>query len=345
MRLAGLALGRGAVIAFGLMGILVLTLAAFRLPIGDSLRLITQGAFGSEVGIARTLVKSTPLMLAGLGIVVAWRAGMFNIGGEGQFVLGALTGATLFRLAPHVPPVVLNPLILVASVLGGAVYAGLAGWLQVRRGVSVVISTILLNFIAIQMLDWAVAGPLQQAKGQLPMTERLPEAAMLLRFNRQTDLHSGVILAWIAAGLVFVFLYLTRRGFQLRLVGENPSAARVAGLAVGARQVGAMALSGGLCGLAGGVEYTALAGQLGTGFAQQWGFLAIPVALLGGLHPLGVIPSATIFGALFAGSENLARFTPTGSTLVYVIQAAAVLGYLLLNELRERRAKLAEGAA
>lgn len=345
MRRALLVLGWVSGLALGLFLILVLTLAAFQLPLVESLRLVAQGAFGSEVGLARTVVKATPLLLAGLGIVVAWRAGMFNIGGEGQFVVGALLGATLYKVAPGMPPALMNVGILVASVVGGAAYAAMAGWLQVSRGVSVVISTILLNFIAMQGLDWAASGPLQEVKRQLPLTDRLPDAAMLMRFNRQTDLHSGVFLAVLVAVGLYVFLYATRRGFQLRLIGENPGVARTAGLPVGARQIGAMAISGGLCGLAGGVEYTALAGQLGPGFAQQWGFLAIPVALVGGLHPLGVVPSALFFGALFAGSENLARFTPAGSTLVYVIQAATVLGYLLLRELRARRARATGGDA
>lgn len=320
--------GRIGGMAAGLFLALVLTLVAFGLPVGDSLRLIFDGAFGSAAGLSRTLVKMTPLLMTGLGMVIAWRAGMYNIGGEGQFVVGGLCGAVVFHLAPEMPPALMNLAILVATMVGGAAYAGVAGWLQVKRGVQVVISTILLNFVALQLLDWAVSGPLQEAKRQLPLTQALPNEAMLQRFSRQTDLHSGVILAVLVALAVFGYLFWTRSGFRLRLTGANPRAARAAGHSPDAIRMRAMLLSGALCGLAGGIEYTGISGQLGMGFAQNWGFLAIPVALLGALHPLGVIGSSLYFGALFAGTENLARFTKAGSTIVYVIQAVAVLGFV-----------------
>lgn len=324
-------------VAAGLVLALVLTLAAFGLPVFDSLGLIWDGAFGSKAGVSRTFVKATPLLLTGLGIVIAWRAGMYNIGGEGQFVVGGLCGATLAKLAPGLPPGLLNIAVLCATMAGGAAYAGIAGWLYVRRGVQVVISTILLNFVALQLLDWAVNGPLRERAGRLPVTDALPNAAMLLRFDRQTDLHSGVFIALLAAGAVAVFLSLTRSGFALRLVGENPQAARAARIDASKVQTKAMLMSGALCGLAGGVEYSGITGQLDAGFSQQWGFLAIPVALLGGLNPLGVIASSAYFGALFAGSQNLARFTKSGSTIVYVIQAVAVLGFVGLVAWSQRR--------
>lgn len=316
------------VVGGGLVLALVLTLLVFGLPLGDSIRLITEGAFGSEAGFARTIVKATPLLLTSLGIVIAWRAGMYNIGGEGQFIVGGLFGAAVFKVFGDWPPALLNIAILAATALGGACYAGFAGWLQMRRGVQVVVSTILMNFIALQLLDWSVNGPLQETKHELPLTDQLPDAAMLLRFNRQTDLHSGVLLALAAAVAVYVFLYLTKAGFKIRLVGESARAARAARIEPGKVQLQAMILSGALCGLAGGVEYTGIAGQLGTGFSQQWGFLAIPVALLGGLHPIGAVLSSFYFGILLAGSENLARFSKTGSTIVYVIQAVAVFGFV-----------------
>jgi simple sugar transport system permease protein len=316
---------------------MVAVFLAFGLPVGPSLRLLGEGAFGDKFGIARTLVKATPLLLAGLGVVVAWRARMYNIGGEGQFVVGGIAGAAFAKFAVGAVPGLLSPMILLMSAMGGALWAMAAGWLYVRRGVDVVISTILLNFVALELLSWSVTGPLQESKRQLPLTDRLPDAAMLQRFDRQTDLHSGVFLAWLAALGVYAFLYLSRTGFRLRVVGENPRAALVNQIPPSRLQLGAMALSGALCGLAGGVEYVGIAGQLSSKFSQNWGFLAIPVALLAGLHPLWTVATALFFGALFAGSENLSRFTPAGSTLVYVIQAAAVLAYLAFLSLRNPR--------
>lgn len=330
--------------AIALIVVLLLTLLAFHLPLGPSLHLLFQGAAGDKFGVSRTLVKTIPLLLTGLGMVVAWRGGMYNIGGEGQFVVGGLMGAWLAQIAAKAPSFILTPAILVACTLGGALWAFVAGWLYVRRGVEVVISTILLNFIALQLLGWAVSGPLQESKKQLQLTERLPDAVMLTRFDRQTDLHSGLMLAIVAALAVWFFLYRTALGFRLRVVGENTRVARANRIDASRMRLLAMAFSGALCGLAGGIEYVGVVGQLGSGYSQQWGFLGIPVALLGGLHPLLTMPSALFFGALFAGSENLARFTPAGATLVYMIQAAAVLAFVAYRAIAVRRRAPSEGA-
>lgn len=313
----------------GLFIILVLTLAIFGLPIVGSLKLLFEGALGDKFALSRTLVKSTPLLLAGLGMVVAWRGGMYNIGGEGQFILGGLFGAIVAKIlmsSGSIPPGFGIAAVLLGSAIGGAFWAFLAGLLYVKRGVEVVISTILLNFIATQVLSWAVEGPLQQAKHQLPQTDDLPTSLTLWHLNPQLDFHAGVLLAPLVALAVYVLMFKTVLGFRIRLVGANARAARAARIEPEAIQLKALAISGALCGLAGGVEFTGMAGLLGADFSQGWGFMAIPVALLGGLHPIGTVFSALFFGAVFAGSENLGRFTNSGSTLLYVIQAAAVFG-------------------
>lgn len=309
---------------------LVVTLAIFGMPVLPSLKLIAEGAFGDWAGLSRMVVKTTPLLFCGLGIVLAWRAGMFNIGGEGQFLIGASAGAAAALIFKGLPGGVLNPIILIAAMVGGGAYAALAGWLQVKRGVPAVISTILMNFIALYFLDWAVnGGPLQRADRTLPQSEPLGETVMLLRFSRQLDAHTGTIYALIAVGLVWFYLYFTKGGFQLRLVGENARAARANRIPSDRVAILAMFLSGALCGLAGAIEYTGITGLVTSkGFAQGWGFLAIPVALLGNLHPLGVLLSGLYFGALFAGSENLARFQAGADKLILFIQGAAVLALI-----------------
>lgn len=339
--------GRVVASVVGLALVLVLTLVVFRLPVIESLKLIEQGAVGDKFGWSRTVVKTIPLLLTGLGMVVAWRGGMYNIGGEGQFVVGGLLGCLFAKFAMRAttfPPGITVLGILLACAVGGAAWALLAGWLYVRRGVEVVIGTILLNFVALQLLGWAVSGPLQEAKGQVPLSDLLPDRLMLPRFDRQTDLHGGLVVAILMVVLVWAFLYYTRLGFQLRVVGDNARVARANRIDGARTQLLAMAVSGALCGLAGGVEYTGVAGQLGNGFSQNWGFLGIPVALLGGLHPLATAASALYFGALFAGSENLARFTPAGTTLIYIIQAAAVLGFVGVRALLERKPLPTEAA-
>lgn len=335
---------RALAIAAGLVLSLAVTLAVFGLPVGHSMALMAQGAFGDKLAITRTLVKTIPLTITAMGIIVAWRAGMYNIGGEGQFVSGGLAAAVLanWLIPSSIPGWMGLTAMLIVSVVGGAAWGGLAGWLKTKRGVEVVISTILLNFVAIQLLAWVVAGPLKDPAGGVPLTLQLPDRVMLPKFDPQTDLHFGIFIAALAAVLTYAFLYFTRAGFRTRLVGEGERAARANRIDADRVKIGAMLISGGLCGLAGGVEYTGIAGQLGTSFAQGWGFLAIPVALLGGLHPFWVVLSALYFGALFAGSRNLAGFTEQGTTIIYIIQAAAVLGLIAIGALSFKKPILKE---
>jgi simple sugar transport system permease protein len=330
--------------AVGLVLVLVLTLAVFGLPVGPSLALIGEGAFGDKFAIARTLVKATPLVLTGLGMVVAWKGGMYNIGGEGQYIIGAMFAATVVKGVLPNPHPLYGPLILVAAVVGGAGYGLLAGWLYVARGVEVVISTILLNFVAVQLLRYAVTGPLQEAKRQVPESDLVPKALALAKFDRQMDLHIGTFIALAMVVVVWLFLFYTRAGYRIRLVGDNRNVARANFIPAGRVQLLSMAVSGGLCGLAGGIEYLGPAGQLGFNFPQDWGFLGIPIALLAGLNPAGVVPAAIYFGALFAGSDNLARYTTAGPTMIFVIQAVAVLGFVGLSTLRLWRKTAATGA-
>lgn len=336
------AVGRFAVLAVGMVVVLCLTLAVFGLNVGDAVGHIWSGAVGSPAGMARTFVRATPMMFCGLGMVLAWRAGMYNIGGEGQYVIGGLASAALAKAFAGVSPGLLSPLLLVGGMVAGGLYAALAGWLQVKRGVQVVISTILLNFVALQVLEWSVRGPLQEAKKQNFRTDQLPNAAMLMRFDRQTDLHVGVFLAMLMVVVVAVFLYLTKAGFLVRLAGDSPGAARANRIDAGKVQVGAMFLSGALCGLAGSVDYAGVIGWVGSGFSQNWGFLAIPVALLGGLNPFGTGLSALFFGGLFAGSEELRRYSAIGNSVVPVVQAVAVLGYVATMQFLDRRRAVKE---
>jgi simple sugar transport system permease protein len=321
----------------GLTLILAATLWAFRMNVGESLSAIVQGAAGDKYGVARTLARATPLLLCGVGLTLAWKASMYNIGGEGQYIAGGLTAAAVYKLAPALPALVFHPLALFGGLLGGAVVAFSAGLLQVKRGVQVVISTILLNFVMINVLGWMINGPLQEGKKQIPQTDRLPREMVLWRPDPMTDLHLGVGVALLAAMAAWVWLYRTKGGFQLRLVGENPRAARASLMPVERIQLQAMASSGALCGLAGAVTFLGLSRQVGLGFPEGWGFLAIPAALLGGLHPGGVVASSVYFGGLIAGSEGLARTSALGNTAIFVIQGVAVLAFISLQKAASRR--------
>ncbi len=325
----------------GMVLILALTLAAFGLDVPRSLGLIVQGSLSSPYGWPTTLTRATPLCLTSLGITVAWRAGMYNIGGEGQYLVGALVAAALASVMWAVPLILWAPVLLVGGVVGGAGWAAVASWAWVKRGVQLVVSTILLNFVAIELVAYAVRGPLQEPTHVRPMSATLPNAAMLLQLVRGTSLHSGIFVALVAVVAVWVFLAHTRQGLMLRVVGANPRLARTERLPLDQVQWLAMGVSGGLCGLAGAVDLAGVTGNISDGFSQNWGFLAIPVALLGGLEPMWVGVSALYFGALFAGTENLTRYTPIGNTVVVVVQATAVLAFLALGRVMatKRRAQ------
>lgn len=318
----------GLVLIASIFAVLILVLWLAKLDVGASLAAIGKNAFGSPFAFSRTLVRATPLIFCGVALCLAWKAGMFNIGAEGQYVAGGLFAAAVYKFLPQAPEFILQILILVAGCFGGALAAGLAAWLQIKRGVQVVISTILLNFILLGMLGWAVNGPLKEASKQRPMTDRIPESLLLWRPFDGLEVNLGVFLALAFAAGSWLYLARSKGGFHLRLVGENQKAARASLVSVENVQLKAMASSGALAGLAGAVTYLGISRQVGEGFAEGFGFLAIPVALLGGLNPLGAAAVGLGFGALMAGGEGLARTSPIGSSLVTLIQAIAVLGYL-----------------
>ena len=292
----------------------------------------------------KRLVKTTPLLLTGLGVVVAWRAGLFSIGAEGQLIMGAAAAASAARLLPALPGPILTLVMLGAGVAAGAAWGGIAGWLRVKRGVQEVISTIMLNYIALYLLGWLVEGPLQERARRLSQSEALPDAALFARVlppslsgGMTTRLHSGVLLALLVTAGVALYLFGTSSGFALRVIGQNPDAARTARLPVDKLRIQAMLISGGLCGLAGVTELLGVSGRLYANFSPGWGYTAIPVALLGGLSPGGTLLSALFFGALSAGSSNLSRFSNVSSVLIYIAQAAAALAIVGARAWRSRR--------
>lgn len=323
------------------IGAMLLVLLVFRVPLGPGLGEIVGGSLTSPAGLSRTMVKATPLILVGVGIAIAWRAGAFNIGGEGQFLVGALCGGFAAKALMGTTGPLVWVIILAASSLGGAAWALLAGWMQAARGVQLVVSTILLNFVAMRLVEWSVdGGPLQEAKRSIPLSDRLPSESMVWRFWPQYDVHFGIVLALILAFAAQFFLFRTKTGFRMRVAGSSPGTARANRISVNASLLQAMAISGALCGLAGGIEFAAVSGVLsGQGFAQGWGFLGIPVALLGGLQPLGAAMAGLGFGALFAGTENLGRFTQGGDRLLFVVQGIAVLAYAATQMRRPAQAQ------
>jgi len=288
------------------------------------------GAFGSVAGITQSLVKATPLLLVGLGICIAFRASVINIGAEGQIILGALA-ATWFALTLRgLPGWLLVPLTLIVGFIGGSFWGFIPGILKARLRVNEILSTVMLNAIALQFMNLLIRGPLMDPEGvksgtYLAQSERLPEQAWLLRLVPQTLLHAGVILAVLLAIAVYIFLWRTTIGYRIRAVGLNPDASRYAGISVPLYQALSLTLAGGFAGLAGAVEIMGVHHRILENITSGYGFTGIVAALFGGLHPLGLIPASYLFGSLLVGADKMQRATQVPSSLIDVILGLIVL--------------------
>jgi len=269
-----------------------------------------------------TILKAIPLLLTGLTIAVAFRAGVWNIGGEGQFIAGALAAFVAARFGLVAA--------LAASAIAGAAWASIASLLRWWRNAPEVLTTILLNFIAINLLGWCVNGPLQESSARYPQTD-----AVSIALPQLGDVHAGVVLAVAVAFVTWWLLYHTREGLRLRATGFNPAAAKFAGVNVEAQVFRAMAISGGCAGLAGGIELLGVTHRLFERFAAGYGYSGIAVALLAQLHPLGTVVSAFFFGALATGAGELQRSANISATVATLIQAVVIFTMIVFGR-RER---------
>ena len=318
------------------LGFVGLVVALLGYAPGPALAALVSGSVGSQAAWTATLLKTAPLLLTGLAVAISFRCGVWNIGAEGQLVLGAL-GATAVatRWLADAPAPLLVPAVCLAGAACGAGLAAIAGLLRARRDVSEVISTIMLNFVALQLVAFAVQGPLQEAAGAYPKSDPLPEAAMLPRFGR---LHAGIAVAAAIAVAAHFLVYRTAFGFRLRAVGLSPRASRFAGISPERHALLALTLAGAVAGLAGAFEVAGVTGQLYEGLSPGHGFTAIAVALLARLSPLAVVPSALFFGALEAGAGAMQREAGVPSVVTQVVQGAVILLSVSLAFARRRRA-------
>lgn len=291
---------------------------------------LVNGAVGSVSGLTQTLVKATPLLLVGLGITIAFRGGVINIGGEGQLIVGALAATALALAFPTVPGAILLPLTLLAGALGGAVWGGVPGLLKARLGVNEILTTIMMNQIAVQLANALLRGPMidpaELAAGtQIAQSAQLPEQVWLIRLVPRTLLHSGAIIAVVLAVLVYIFLWRTTIGYRIRAVGLNADAARYAGIRVPVYQALALILGGAFAGLAGAVEVLGVQHRMLEGLSGGYGFSGIVAALFGKLHPLGAIPASVLFGGLLVGADKMQRAVQVPSALIEALLGLVVL--------------------
>ena len=332
-RAQGWVVGVGALLAGLAVLALGLQLAGF--DSAAALGALWSGAFGSWYTISSaTLVRAVPLVIIGLGLALAFRAGAFNIGAEGQFYAGAIAATWLGLHAGSLPPPLAAAVVLCGAFLAGAFWVAVPVLLRVRYGVLEVISTLLLNFVAEAGTSLVVQGPLQESQGIYPQSDAIAVSARLSLLPG-TRLHAGILLA-LAGAVLFRYLFArTLWGFQLRAVGLGPRAAEVSGRIDSRWMVAAaLAISGAIAGLAGGIEVAGVSYALFQNLSPGYGFTAIAVALLGRLDPLGVVVAGLLFGALEAGAGAMQREAGVPAVAVYVVEAVVILVVLLAESVR-----------
>jgi general nucleoside transport system permease protein len=288
---------------------------------------LAQGSLESGNSLSETLVNAAPLMLAGMAVALAFRAGLFNIGAQGQIICGAILASWVGFSFAGLPTVIHVILGVAAGFVGGAIAGGLVGYLKARTGAHEVIVTIMFNYIALDLLLYLLGNDTvfrrsgqQNAIGKLTVKSgMLPHLA-----GDGVRLNWGIIVAVLAAAGTAWLLTRSTIGFRFRMLGANQSAARAAGVNIGAMMTLVMLISGGLAGLAGGVQVLGINNSLGLNYGDTLGFTAITVALLGRSTPLGVVLASLLYGALDAGQTTMQATTGVPVDLILVIQAVIV---------------------
>lgn len=293
-------------------------------------RALFMGAFGSPRALSETLVAATPLIMAGLAVALAFRAGLFNIGGEGQILIGGLFAVIIGFSISGIPAPIHVTLAILGGVLGGALWGAIPGYLKAKTGAHEVITTIMLNFIALRFIDYLLVRSFIQREGRNdPVSKNILESAQLPRFMAPVDpslrVHLGIFIAIAMAALIQWLLFRTKLGFEMRTVGANPVAAKYAGINVGRSYVITMAIAGAMAGIAGALQILGVLGRATPGFSARLGFDGIAVALLGRSNPYGVVLAALLFGALRAGGQEMQATANVGIDIIAVIQALIII--------------------
>jgi simple sugar transport system permease protein len=310
----------------------------------EAYKALWDGAFGSSNAFAETLVKATPLLLVALGICISFRGDVINIGGEGQMIVGAILATWIGLTFTGLPGWLGITLAMLAGFLGGAVWGGIPGFLKAYFSVNEILSTVMMNAIAVQLMNFLLRGPMIDPS-QAELASKIPQTARLLEIFRlprlvPTRLHLGALIAVILAILVYILLWRTTLGYRIRAVGQNPHASRYAGIKVQRYVVLALLLSGAFSGLAGatqvyGVNYRMITDGSASGFTGSAGFNGIVAALFGQLHPIWSIPASILFGALLVGANKMQRVVQVPSALVIALNGLVVV-FVVSSEIWRR---------
>lgn len=288
---------------------------------------LLQGSVGSFSGIVDTFVNATPLVLVGLAVGLCFKAGLFNIGGQGQFLMGALAAAAVGAALADSPPVVAIPLAILGAVVAGAIYGFIPGFLKAFTGAHEVVTTIMLNYIAIQIISWAVLGPLRESGASFARSPDVGNASLPAIVNQGTghEGHLGILFPLLAVGVIWWLLNRTTIGFEIRTVGANPDAARYAGMRPRALTVFALTVGGLLAGIAGATEILGVTGYMAAAYSTNVGFDAITVALLGRANPIGILFASLLLGGMRAGAGLMQIQAGVPVQMIDVLQGVILL--------------------
>ncbi len=301
-----------------------------------------EGAGGTLFAATETLTRATPLILTGLAAAVAFRARLFNIGAEGQLYAGALATVAIGSGAVQGPPWLLVPLVLLAAAAAGAALMLVPTFLKVRLGVDEVVTTLLLNFVVLLFVQMMLEGPLKDPMGGgWPQSEPVLDEAVLPPLVERMRLHGGLVIGIVACAAAHILLAQTAIGLRIRAVGENATAASYAGIPMLWTMLVVGALSGGLAGLAGASEVAGLKGYLTADLSRGFGYAGIVVAMVAGLQPLAVIPSAILVAGVFVGADTMSRTVGVSNYIADLIVALALLCVLVSGLFVRFRVRLA----
>lgn len=298
---------------------------------------IAIGAFGSVNALTETMIKAAPLIITGIGLAIVYRANIWNIGAEGQLFIGGLAAAWVaLTFGEQLPPVVIIPLTLVAGFIGGALWGLIPAFLKVRKGIDEIINTIMLNYIAILLVNWVIHGPLRDPTAGFPRTSIFPDSSHLPILIPQTRLHAGVLIALAAVFILHFLLWRTSFGYSVRAVGDNQEAAAYGGIIVGRVVITSLILSGGLAGVAGMIQVTGLHFRMLEDISGGIGFTAIAVALLANNQPIFVLLSAFVLAGLDVGATAMQYQAKIPVAVVSLIQGLVIL-FVVAREFISRR--------
>lgn len=292
----------------------------------DAYKALIKGSFGNANAIGETLVKASPLIFTGLSYAIAKRCGIINLGAEGQLYIGALTGTLAGTMLTGLPMVVHLPISIAAGFLGGALYGVIVGVLKTRFGASELITTIMLNYIAINIISFCVTGPMKDVESStFPQSKAILASARYPQLMEGSRLHAGIFVVIIALVFYYFFMWHTTRGYEMRVIGLNSTAGMYAGMNLKTNSILSMFLAGGMAGIGGSMEIMAVQFRLIQDFSSNYGFDGIAVALLGNNSPIGIALSGILFGALRSGSSKMQMLAHVPSAVIYMIQGFIIL--------------------